>query len=72
MVLKTVLCCKGYGKRVIREAQSQGREWAENLNAFRTQPQYKTGRRALYGGGGLAALATILNMGTEEEQEQLR
>ena len=44
-----------YGGRVKRKAQSQGQEWGENLNAFRTQPQYKIGRRAIYGGGGLAA-----------------
>ena len=60
-----------YGGRVKRRAESEGREWMENINEFRTKPQYKTGRRALYGGGGLAALATVLNLTNEDEQEAI-
>ena len=51
-----------YGGRAKRKVE-------KGLNDFRTKPQYKTGRRALYGGGGLAALATVLNLTNEDEQE---
>ena len=58
---------------VMKRVGDQGREVFDSIKDYATNPKYQRGRRIGYGvGGGLAALATILNMGTEEEQEQLR
>ena len=57
----------------MRRIKEQGGRAFDMAKDFATNPKYQRARRISYGaGGGLAALATILNMGNEEEQEQLR
>ena len=57
----------------VRRMKEGGKRAFNVAKDYATNPKYQRGRRIGYGvGGGVAALATILNMGTEEEQEQLR
>ena len=59
--------------RIKRGAGNQMSEWKDNAKAFATEDKYKVGRRALYSGGTLAGLATVLglsNIGKEERQEE--
>lgn len=48
---------------------NQGRRFKEAARSFAQDPKYTRGRRIAYGvGGGAAALATILNLTDDEEQ----
>ena len=60
---------KGYGDRVRREAPERGQKVLDSLNAFRTQDKYKNYRRGGYGLAGLGALAGVLNLGNDEEEQ---
>ena len=60
-----------YSRKDRQEAPERGKKVLDGMNAFRTQDKYKNYRRGGYGAAGLTGLATILNLGNDDEQEQV-